>query len=75
MAATVVAFSRECNSGCGLSRSGDVILRAIHAISSGHCPATTRSRGNPMRGKQIALTALVALVVVVGFNAYQARKG
>jgi hypothetical protein len=33
------------------------------------------SRGNPMRGKQIALTAVIALVVVVGFNAYQARKG
>jgi len=28
-----------------------------------------------MRGKQIALTAVIALVVVVGFNAYQARKG
>lgn len=27
-----------------------------------------------MRGKQIAITALVALVVVVGFNTYQAKK-
>lgn len=27
-----------------------------------------------MRGKQIAMTAVIALVVVVGFNAYQAKK-
>lgn len=27
-----------------------------------------------MRGKQIAITAVIALVVVVGFNAYQAKK-
>lgn len=27
-----------------------------------------------MRGKQMALTALIALVVVVGFNTYQAKK-
>lgn len=27
-----------------------------------------------MRGKQLAITALVALVVVVGFNTYQAKK-
>lgn len=27
-----------------------------------------------MRGKQIAMTAIIALVVVVGFNAYQAKK-
>lgn len=30
--------------------------------------------GNAMRGKQIGITALIALVVVVGFNAYQAKK-
>jgi hypothetical protein len=35
---------------------------------------TTPTRGNPMRGKQIAITAVIALVVVVGFNAYQAKK-
>lgn len=28
-----------------------------------------------MRGKQIAITAVIALVVVVGFNTYQAKKG
>jgi predicted negative regulator of RcsB-dependent stress response len=27
-----------------------------------------------MRGKQIAITAVIALVVVVGFNTYQAKK-
>lgn len=27
-----------------------------------------------MRGKQLAITALVALVVVVGFHTYQAKK-
>jgi predicted negative regulator of RcsB-dependent stress response len=27
-----------------------------------------------MRGKQIAITALIALVVVVGFQTYQAKK-
>lgn len=58
----------ERNPGCGLSRSGDAILRAIHAS---HIHPT---RGNPMRGKQIAITAVIALVVVVGFNAYQAKK-
>jgi hypothetical protein len=51
-----------------LSRSGDANIRAIHASTS------TPTRGNPMRGKQIAITAVIALVVVVGFNAYQAKK-
>lgn len=27
-----------------------------------------------MRGKQIAITAVIALVVVVGFHSYQAKK-
>lgn len=27
-----------------------------------------------MRGKQIAITAVIALVVVVGFQTYQAKK-
>lgn len=62
------------NPGCGLSRSGDVILRAIHASQAGLTSANFRRGETPMRGKQIAITALVALVVVVGFNAYQAKK-
>lgn len=28
-----------------------------------------------MRGKQILITAVISLVVVVGFNTYQAKKG
>jgi predicted negative regulator of RcsB-dependent stress response len=32
------------------------------------------SRGDNVRGKQIAITAVIALVVVVGFNTYQAKK-
>jgi ABC-type Na+ efflux pump permease subunit len=36
--------------------------------------ATPASRGDLMRGKQIAITAVIALVVVVGFNTYQAKK-
>lgn len=31
-------------------------------------------KGIAMRGKQIAITAVIALVVVVGFNTYQAKK-
>lgn len=43
-------------------------MRAISAL------VNAVSRENTMRGKQIAITALVALVVVVGFNTYQAKK-
>lgn len=38
-------------------------------------PSRRQTREAPMRAKQVAITAAIALAVVVGFNAYMAKKG
>lgn len=37
-------------------------------------PGRAHEQGDNVRGKQIMITAVIALVVVVGFNTYQAKK-
>lgn len=44
------------------------------AVSWAWSRRSPRPKGHAMRGKQIAITAVIALVVVVGFNTYQAKK-
>jgi len=43
------------------------VLSLAHALS-------VRIEGATMRGRQIAITAVIALVVVVGYQTYQAKK-
>jgi len=47
----------------------------IMALSTVTPVTHSRKEARLMRPKQIAITAAVALAVVVGFNAYAAKKG